>query len=148
VIARRRLHGAAQLQWSPDGQRLAAVTSRAIAVFNRGGVPLATIRLHRHVGAIAFVPGTHRLSVVLGGARSDAVTYDLDRPAGAPQEIFSGTGRFSALAWSPNGLWLLIAWPTANQWLFVTHDGRATAVADIAAQFHTRQAPAPAGWCC
>jgi Tol biopolymer transport system component len=148
VLARDRLRGPAQLAWSTDGQRLAAVTPHAIAVFGHDGAPLATIPLRRRSGAIAFVPGTHHLSVVLGGARSDAVTYDLDRPHHEPQEVFSGSGRFSALTWSPNGRWLLIAWPTANQWLFVAHDGRATAVADIAAQFDTSQAPAPAGWCC
>lgn len=148
ILARHRLRGPAQLAWSTDGQRLAAVTPRAIVVFSHNGAPLATIQLRRHSGAIAFVPETHRLSVVLGGARSDAVTYDLDRPGHKPHEVFSGSGRFSTLTWSPNGRWLLIAWPTANQWLFVAHDGRATAVADIAAQFDTGQAPAPTGWCC
>jgi hypothetical protein len=148
VLARRRLPGPAQLAWSSDGRRLVAVTPHAIAVFDRDGAPLDAIHLRRRAGAIAFVPGTHRLSVVLGGARSDAVTYDLDHPGGKPQEVFSGSGRFSALNWSPNGRWLLIAWPTANQWLFVSNDGRAKAVADIAAQFQGSQAPAPAGWCC
>jgi Tol biopolymer transport system component len=148
LVARRRLDGLAQLAWSRDGQRLAAVTSHAIGVFDAGGARLETIRVRRRAGPIAFVPGTHRLTVVLGGARSDAVTYDLDRPSRAPQEVFSGSGRFSAVAWSPNGRWLLVAWPTANQWLFVTRDGHATAVADIAGQFDARRAPAPAGWCC
>jgi hypothetical protein len=148
VLARHRVPGTAQLAWSSDGQRLVAVTPHAIAVFDRDGTPVATIHLSRHAGAIAFVPGTHRLSVVLGGARSDAVTYDLDHPGRRPLEVFSGSGRFSALTWSPNGRWLLIAWPTANQWLFVAHGGRATAVADIAAQFQGNRAPAPAGWCC
>ena len=148
VLARHRLPGPAQLAWSSDGQRLVAVTPHAIAVFDRDGAQLATIHLRRRAGAIAFVPGTHQLSVVLGGARSDAVTYGLDRPGREPHEVFSGSGRFSALTWSPNGRWLLIAWPTANQWLFVANDGRAKAVADIAAQFQGSQAPAPAGWCC
>jgi hypothetical protein len=148
ILTRHRLPGPAQLAWSTDGERLAAVTPHAIAVFDHAGARLTTIHLRRHAGAIAFVPGTHRLSVVLGGARSDAVTYDLDRPGRAPREVFSGSGRFSALAWSPNGRWLLIAWPTANQWLFVARDGRATAVADIAAQFQGSRAPVPAGWCC
>jgi hypothetical protein len=148
VLVHHGLTGPAQLAWSSDGQRLVAVTPHAIAVFDRDGAPVATVHLRRRAGAIAFVPGTHRLSVVLGGARSDAVTYDLDRPGHVPREVFSGSGRFSALAWSPNGRWLLIAWPTANQWLFVARSGRATAVADIAAQFQGSQAPAPAGWCC
>src|SRR6185437_11122850 len=123
VLARNQLGGPAQLAWSTDGQRLAAVTSRAIVVFDHDGTLLATIRLHRRSGVIAFVPETHRMSIVLGGARSDAFTYDLDRPGRKPQEVFSVSGHFSALAWSPNGRWLLIAWPTANQWLFVAHDG-------------------------
>jgi Tol biopolymer transport system component len=137
-----------QLLWSSDGARLVALSKHEISVFDHNGRPLGSIRIGRRALAAAFAPHSHRLTVILSGARSDAVSYDLDRPGHPPREVFSGTGRFSALTWSPNGRWLLIAWPTANQWLFVAHDGRATAVAGIAAQFQGNQVPAPVGWCC
>jgi hypothetical protein len=153
VLAHRRIpQRAEQLAWSTDGLRLAAVSKRAVTVFDHAGVALATIRLQRPAGAAAFAPGTHKLTLVLGGQRSDAVTFDVDRPGLPPRPVFSGSGRFSGLAWAPDGRWLLIAWPTANQWLFVAPGGRVAAVAGIAAQFSPRTAraaaPALAGWCC
>jgi hypothetical protein len=117
-------------------------------VFDHNGRPLGTIRIRRGALAAAFAPHTHELTVILNGIRSDAVTFNVDKPGAQPREVFSGSGHFSTLTWSPDGRWLLIAWPTANQWLFVSRNGRATAVADIAAQFQGNQAPAPAGWCC
>jgi WD40 repeat protein len=153
VLARDRLRGyIAELAWSSDGRRLAAISVHAAIVFDQNGKRLATIRLPRPAGAASFVPGTHLLTVVLGGPRSDAVTLDLDRPRIPPREVFSGTGRFSGLAWAPDGHWLLIAWPTANQWLFVAPGGRIAAVAGIAAQFSPgaklHSAPIVDSWCC
>jgi hypothetical protein len=58
-------------------------------------------------------------------------------------------------ATSPDGSRLLIAWPEADQWLFVPADGRSRvrAIGDIAAQFApgheaTAAFPRVAGWCC
>jgi len=137
-----------QLLWSSDGARLVALSRHEISVFDHNGRPLGSIQIARRALAAAFAPQSHQLAVILSGTRSDAVAFNVDRPGVPPRELFAGSGHFSALTWSPNGRWLLIAWPTANQWLFVSHDGRATAVADIAAQFQGNQAPAPAGWCC
>jgi hypothetical protein len=154
VIASRHLVSSpSELLWSADGRRLAVVGGHGVAVFDGNGAPLPPVALARPVGAAAFEPGSHRLTVVLRGRRSDAVTVDLDRPAKLPVEIFSGSGRFSELAWAPNGRWLLIAWPTADQWLFVqAGDGRAHAVAGVSAQFSPGRrhgfAPVIDGWCC
>jgi hypothetical protein len=137
-----------QLLWSSDGTRLVALSTHELSVFDHNGSPLGTIHIGRRALAAAFAPHTHELTVILNGARSDAVAFNIDKPGVQPREVFSGSGHFSALTWSPDGRWLLIAWPTANQWLFVSRNGRATAVADIAAQFQGNQAPAPAGWCC
>ncbi|HWE82854.1 MAG TPA: hypothetical protein VG265_14480 [Gaiellaceae bacterium] len=154
TIARRRLTGRpSELLWSKDGRRLAVVTNHGVEVFDGDGGRLPSVRLRRPAGAASFVPGTHDLTVVLGGHRSDAVTVDLDHPGSAPTEVFSGSGRFGAMAWAPDGRWLLLAWPTADQWLFVpAGDERVVAVAGIAAQFepgngHARS-PVLDGWCC
>ena len=67
--------------------------------------------------------------------------------------VFTGSGRFGTVAWSPSGRRLLVPWPAADQWLFLDVDGgRATAVANIARQFArgpARQAfPDAVEWCC
>ena len=75
------------------------------------------------------------------------------------RQIFSGSGRFRDLAWSPDGRFLLVPWRAADQWLFIRTVGRprVRANADIAAQFAPGEDAAvpPAlgfprveGWCC
>jgi hypothetical protein len=142
-----------QLLWSHDGSRLVAVSGRTIWVFSRDGKPLGTIPLARTPVAAVFSPRSHRLAVILSGARSDAVSFNVDRPSTPPQEIFTGAGRFGALAFSPDGKWLLLTWPTADQWLFIrAQNQRILAVSKIASQFSpgTRRVGFPAldGWCC
>jgi dipeptidyl aminopeptidase/acylaminoacyl peptidase len=148
VIARRLVPPATQLAWSTDGLRLAVLSHRAVAVFDREGDRLASLRFPREARHASFVPGGHQLTVVLRGLRSDALTYDLDHPHAPPREIFSGTGTFGGLAWAPDGRWLLLAWPTAGQWLFVGPSGHVRADAGIAAELGPAPAPAENGWCC
>ncbi len=153
VLARRQLvKRPGELLWSSDGDRLVVVGSHELAPFGHSGTRLTPIRVGRKLEAAAFVPGSHDLTAILGGIRSDAVTFDLDRPRSDPAEVFSGSGRFSGLAWSPDGHWLLLAWPTADQWVFVpAGDGRIDAVAGLASQFSSgsrRRPPSLDGWCC
>lgn len=140
------------LFWSTDGQRLAVIERHGIAVFNNAGRHLHTIRLIGAPGAAAFVPNTHKLTLVLTGGRSETVTIDLDRPDRRPTPVFTGSGSFDSLAWSPNGHWLLLAWPTADQWLLIPSGGqRINAIAAINHQFDSSRGPTPPsiqGWCC
>lgn len=153
-VARDRLPASPrELLWSKDGTRLVALSAREISVFNRNGRALGSIKLARDAVAAAFVPGSHRLAVILTGARSNAVSFDVDRRSAPPQEIFTGAGRFGSLAYSPDGHWLLLTWPTANQWLFIrSQNQRIAAVSAIASQFSPgswRVAfPTLDGWCC
>jgi hypothetical protein len=76
---------------------------------------------------------------------------DVDHP-GTAKLLFAGPGRLGDLAWSPNGEWLLVTWPAANQWVFL-HGSRAHAVGNIAEQFprHDRLGPQLElgdRWCC
>ena len=86
-----------------------------------------------------------RLAVVRrGGARSEVVVTRPDRL------LFSGSGRFGAIAWSPDGRRLLVPWPDADQWLFL---GRGTAaVGNIGRQFAPRAGrrtfAGTVEWCC
>jgi hypothetical protein len=66
------------------------------------------------------------------------------------------------VSWSPNGKWVLVSWPAADQWVFVRAVGspRVAAVARIAQQFSGNAAatssagsaaarfPQLEGWCC
>ena len=84
---------------------------------------------------------------------SDVVLVD---PAGRARErvLFSGPGRFGRVAFSPDGRRLLVPWPEADQWLFVSpaRGGHVDAVANIGRQFARgrRAGPFPDAveWCC
>ncbi|HEX5928671.1 MAG TPA: hypothetical protein VFY48_04680 [Solirubrobacterales bacterium] len=104
----------------------------------------------------AFSPDGRSVAALLlfgrGAPRSGVVLADPH--GGPPRTLFATPGRLSELAWSPDGSRLLLAWPEADQWLFVPADGhgRVRAIGDIAAQFapgrSTAAFPQLAGWCC
>jgi hypothetical protein len=61
--------------------------------------------------------------------------------------VFRGTGVFDQVLSSPDGRWLLVTWPTANQWVFVrTKPRKIVGVARITQQFG-RDARVE-DWCC
>lgn len=77
----------------------------------------------------------------------------IKRRAGQSEVVFRGhvvlrgTGVFDEAVRSPDGRWLLVSWPTANQWVFIRlHPRKIIGVARITQQFG-RDAHL-AGWCC
>ena len=61
--------------------------------------------------------------------------------------VFRGTGIFDSVALSPDGRWLLVSWPTANQWVFIRPQPRKiVGVSRITQQFG-RDARVE-DWCC
>jgi hypothetical protein len=148
---RHRITGTpVDLAWSDDGSRLAVASKTGILVLD----PRARLVSRRRtpsgarITAIAFVPGTHVLTEVL----RQRVRSTLSAVGGA--SLFAGPGRFTAVAWSPDARWVLVAWPSAEQWLFIPRAGRRVrSVANIPLQFHSPvNGPFPAvaarGWCC
>jgi hypothetical protein len=138
------------LEWTTDGRRLVAVSPRTIAVFDRRGRRVVRYALAGLATAAAIRPGTHQVAVALrvrGAGRSDVLTYSLDRRSAPRRGLFAGVGVFDQLAWSPDGEWLLVAWPDADQWVFVRGSGRGIrAVSNIAEQLGPF--PRVGGWCC
>ena len=130
--------GPRELMWSADGRRLVAVTAHSVRTYTADGASVAT--LHVAAGDAALSPDGRSLALVLN---RDQVVLD-------GRQLFAGAG-VRAVSWSPDGRWLLVDWPAADQWVFVRVAGspRVAAVSRIAQQFSARGAfPQLEGWCC
>jgi hypothetical protein len=141
------------LAWSGDGRRLAVFSPHRVLVLDARGVVRRTItRLGAELLAGAFEPRTQRVALEIRlPSRSEVQLVDLDRP-GHSRLLFAGPGDFGDVAWAPDGRWLLVTWPAADQWVFL-HGPRLRAVANIREQFPRRDGRGPllqlAGrWCC
>jgi hypothetical protein len=132
------VRGARRLEWSPDAKRLLVVTLEDVRILRpRTG---AVVRVQRASDA-AFHPRSGELAVIRQrGDVSLVVVGD--------GVVFRGAGQLRDLAWSPDGRWLVVGWPAADQWIFVRGDGRIHAVANVREQFDSRSFPRVEGWCC
>jgi hypothetical protein len=131
-----------KLAWSDDRHLL--VFGGGVRVYDRRGrlrYETSPSELTHYADA-AFVPGTHRLLIIdVHGSESDVFTWRNGNV------VFRGSGVFERLAFSPGGQWLLVTWPTANQWVFVRAKPRKIVGASrISAQFGGF--PTTASWCC
>jgi hypothetical protein len=141
------------LVWSTDGRYLAVVSGHKVVVLGGNGKIRRTVTtLGQRFTDAAFQPRSHRLALSLRTAiGSEVRVVDVDRP-GHGQLLFAGPGAFGSIAWSPDGRWLLVGWPTADQWLFL-RGSRVHAVANIREQFPRRDHHGPSlqfdsRWCC
>jgi dipeptidyl aminopeptidase/acylaminoacyl peptidase len=154
VLWRAPLQAAPQsLVWSSDGHLLAAVSPQRIEVLtSTGKVARLISTLTGTFETAAFRPGAHQLAVSIGyTGRSETKLIIVDHP-GSARLLFAGPGRFGDIAWSPNGRWLLVDWPTANQWVFL-HGSRVHAVSNIREEFRRVDDVVPSlrfanRWCC
>jgi hypothetical protein len=132
------------IEWSADGRRLLVLSPYHLRLYDDRG------RLVRQDdpsegwpdAAAIFRPHTREATVArLHGSQSSA--YLLSGPT-----LFNGTGAFDRLAWSPDGRWLVVGWPTADQWVFVRAGGarRIQAVSNLSEQFRSRSLPRIEGW--
>lgn len=84
------------------------------------------------------------------GTYSEVLVF---RPGHGPRTLLSVPGSLSQVEWSPDGKRLLVAWPGANQWLFLPlGGGRGRAIANIsraiAPSGRPTSFPQLEGWCC
>jgi len=146
--------GVTELAWAPDGSRLLVATAGPWLVLGRDGLVLARRSLPDGFVAddFAWAPRGGRVAVVRRNERRSDVV--LVRPDGRSRLLFTGSGRFGRVAFSPDGRRLLVPWPEADQWLFLSTErgGRIAAVANIGRQFAAgpRRGPFPDAveWCC
>jgi len=119
------------------------------------GDQITTLQRGGFDGEVTEIRGsiTDAGAVEFACADQDAVVLNVASPSSQPRRVLSGAG-LRQLAWSPDGRWLLVSWPAADQWVFVRVAGmpRIAAVSRIARQFSARSAqhafPRIEGWCC
>lgn len=73
------------------------------------------------------------------------------RPVTVSRRVLPSGAQVGEATRSPDGRWVVVAWPEADQLVFFrTTAGaqRVWAVSDISAQFRSRTFPRIAGWCC
>ena len=162
--------GITALEWSPDGRSLLEITPHGLwlrrlrsdklaADASFGGARRIALPARAIVRAAAFAPRRRTIAVLLerrsrgGKPRSEALLVDPD--GGPPRRLFAVSGHLTQLAWSPGGDRLLLAWPAADQWLFlpIEQGDRLQAIGNIASVFSPGRggaAPFPQieGWCC
>ncbi len=111
------------LQWSKRGDRLVALTPAGVRTYDRDGAPGPVRGLAPGAGERVMAVHPSGRSVAVAGARDGVLGISLTRAQRAPRTLFDGEGRFSGLAWSPDGRWLLAAWRDADQWVFIGSPG-------------------------
>ena len=147
------------LDWSHDGNRLLVLTGSFFTVLDGGGKALAKGATGGRAQVAAFSPRAHDIALIRTRANPKAGRSELvllTERGGALEErrLFAGPGRFTDVAWSPDGEWLLLAWRDADQWLFIRpSDEKPTPISNISRQFDPGEPSMPAfprlgGWCC
>jgi len=137
-----RLAGIRSVAWSTRGSLL-VVTRTGLETYGQQGQRLVRRGLPG-IRDAAYSPDGRTLAVV----RADEVLLLDARKLTTLGRVFAGRGPFAEVSWSPDGRWLLVSWPAADQWVFVQVVGprRVVAVSHIAAQFDGF--PRVEGWCC
>lgn len=129
---------------NPESDRLLARNVAAVApawrpgrfvvayVLAEGGVRAVEAESGRHVAPTrsdrrrlspdedvdrALSPSAQQLALVEHAGASDRLL--LSRRGGGTRDLFFARSRLVGPTWSPDGRWILIGWPAADQWLFV-----------------------------
>jgi WD40 repeat protein len=145
---------ARQLTWSDDGQRLLVLSPQKALLYDADGRLVRKLTAFRSAPLVggALSSNGRELALVSGGPSGEVTVTDPEAPHPVARRVLAGSG-LGQVDFSPDGRWLVITWPAANQWVFVRVVGapRITAVSRIAQQFSsgaTTAFPRLEGWCC
>ena len=155
---------AIKLEWSANGNRLLLLTRDRARVLSASGQTETTIKLsgtNRLISGSIAPDGTKVALVRSQGVQIANLTSRGAATGAALASALPGTG-IRQVTWSPNSRWLLISWPTANEWVFLAtgQKPRLKATSRIAQRFgqpttsrlpHRSQGtelPGLDGWCC
>ncbi|MBN1528482.1 MAG: hypothetical protein JW895_05445 [Thermoleophilaceae bacterium] len=141
-----------QLAWSARGE-LVALAGDTVLTYSRDGAARRSLALPRGVSASVMAVHPSGRSVAVAGSAGGVIALG---PGGPARKLFDGAGRFTGLAWSPDGRWLAAGWRSAGQWVFVRSPDAAGArrvvtFSRISEQLDPRGAvsfPRIEGWCC
>lgn len=143
--------GIRALAWTGDGTRLVALSARSLQRWTASGRSLGRTRLAAGREGLTLAPAPRGRRVALAEIDRATGRGEVVLAGSARAPLFDGRGRFAGLAWSPDGRWLLVSWPAADQWVFLRTDRRSlggvAAMRGIAGRFGG-PAPALGGWCC
>jgi hypothetical protein len=146
------------LAWAANGRRLLVLAGSTARIYDGRGDLVETTSMTSSATDAPVVdaslsPDGDELAVVRGGSAGDVELTDLSPDGGVPRRVLS-VGGLRQVAWSPDGRWLLVSLPRADQWVFVRISGvpRIDAVSRIAKQFGGGTPaggfPQISGWCC
>ena len=141
-----RLATPLQLEWSPDGSRLYVLSQLRLYVLDARAHLLSASTTSKPAVSMAVSPRGGEIALSLHWRNRSEV----DLVGRRYRKLFAGPGHFGAMAWSPDGRWILVPWREANQWLFIRARGelKIRAVSHVRAQFESRTFPRLGGWCC
>jgi hypothetical protein len=128
-----------RLEWTADG-RLVAAGLHAVGTFGKRGPQLDRLDVRGRIVAASPSPDGTRLALVEMSGGESTVSV-------GGKTLFKGGGAITDLVWSPDGRWVLLNWPGADQWLFLhTPVRKVVAVSNIGANLGADASLA--GWCC
>jgi hypothetical protein len=125
-----------ELQWSADRRRLLVRTGSFVDFLDARGRTVS--RVTGPTFGASMSPDGKRTAFIrrAGKGRSEVVVTGR-YGEGQARSILNRRGRITDPTWSPDGEWLLVAQPAADQWLFIrpSRPVRVDAVANISRQF-------------
>ena len=119
-LARIRLpHVPHELAWSADGQRLYVNLHRSLAIYDARGRRAGRLWMPGRQTVSTFAPARRGALVAVARRERGFERGRADARGRAGQGALPGRRALHAPGFSPDGRWLLVAWPLADQWVFL-----------------------------